>query len=329
MHRQDPGLPTSEHFQLQRLAPGVFAAVLPDIMANIGATANAGIIDLGDATLVFDTFLTPPAADDLCAIAERLTGRPPDYVVNSHFHSDHIRGNQAFPARAAIVSTAKTRELIATRGAEDIEDDARASGPELQELEEQIVTEQDPRRRESLRLEAAEIRAVRDSLPALALRLPELTFDSRLTLHGSQRTAEVITLGGGHTESDAFLIVPAERIAFLGDLLFVGHHPYLADGDPRALDRTLAAIEHLGVETIVPGHGPVGTATDVRLMRRYLATLEELTQAVRGRGGSVDEAAAQVAPPPFDEWSFDFFLASNLRFLYEWSSSPHPTETGD
>ena len=326
MATTNPVLPTSKHFLLEQLAQGVYAAVIPDIIAHVNANANSGIVDLGDTTLVFDTFMTPVAAADLCAAAEQLTGRPPDYVINSHYHYDHVRGNQVFPARAAIISTTRTRELIATKGVEHIQQDARTSKLDLQKLDKQIVTERDPLQQEFLRIEAAEARAIQESLPILKLRLPNWTFDSQLILHGSQRTAQVITLGGGHTESDAFLVLPAERIAFLGDLLFVRSHPYLGHGDPHALSQGLAAIERLGVETVVPGHGPVGTAADLHLFRQYLTTLEELVQVVIGVGGSADEAARQGVPQPFTDWQFGFFLAMNLRFLYERSSSHHPMD---
>jgi cyclase len=86
-------LPTSRHFQLEQLAEGVYAAIA---LAGGGSGSNAGMIDLGDRTLVFDTFLTPQAADELRAAAEHLLGRPVAYVINSHWHCDHIQGNQAF-----------------------------------------------------------------------------------------------------------------------------------------------------------------------------------------------------------------------------------------
>src|SRR5690348_17354447 len=86
-------LPTSKHFRLEPLLDGVYAAIG---IEGTGSGSNAGIIDLGDRTLVFDTFLTPQAADDLRTAAERLSGRPVAFVINSHWHSDHIHGNQAF-----------------------------------------------------------------------------------------------------------------------------------------------------------------------------------------------------------------------------------------
>lgn len=107
----------SKHFRLQQLAAGVYAAIHIDGGAAIG---NAGIVDLGDRTLIFDTFFTPQAGDDLRSAAEALTGRPIDAVINSHYHNDHIWGNQAFSSDTDIISTVETHRLIvATRGHDD------------------------------------------------------------------------------------------------------------------------------------------------------------------------------------------------------------------
>jgi len=84
---------TSSHFRVEALAPGVFAAIAD---RRGGGVSNAGIIDLGGQTLVFDTGMTPPASRDLLAAAEELTGRAPAIVVNSHWHDDHHSGNTVF-----------------------------------------------------------------------------------------------------------------------------------------------------------------------------------------------------------------------------------------
>ena len=102
---------TSTNFTIQNLAPGVWAAIQND---NYGkAICNAGIVDLGDKTLVFDPFMNPQAAKELKEAAEQLTGKPVSLVVNSHFHNDHIRGNQVFDQETNIISTVYTREEIA------------------------------------------------------------------------------------------------------------------------------------------------------------------------------------------------------------------------
>ncbi|MGH2486968.1 MAG: MBL fold metallo-hydrolase, partial [Ktedonobacterales bacterium] len=85
-----------------------------------GALGNAGIIDLGGVTLVFDTMMTFAAARDLRAAAERLTGRAPRYVVNSHFHLDHTMGNAVF-SDAVIIATSATTPLIQEHNAPFLE----------------------------------------------------------------------------------------------------------------------------------------------------------------------------------------------------------------
>src|SRR5512140_3349696 len=103
----------SRHFALHQVADGVYAA----IASNDGwAVANAGIIDAGDHTIVFDAFLTPGAAQDLRLCAEQLTGRTPDLVVNSHYHCDHTGGNQVFAPACHILASAATQQLMATTG---------------------------------------------------------------------------------------------------------------------------------------------------------------------------------------------------------------------
>ncbi len=66
---------------------------------------------------MYDTFTSPQAAEDLRQAAEQLFSRPARIVINSHYHNDHIWGNQAFGQDVDIISTAKTRQLILTEGA--------------------------------------------------------------------------------------------------------------------------------------------------------------------------------------------------------------------
>ena len=80
-----------DHYRLEEIADDVVAAIA---RADRGGRANAGIVRLGDRTLVFDTGMTPQAGAELREAAERLG--PIGWVVNSHFHGDHVRGNQAF-----------------------------------------------------------------------------------------------------------------------------------------------------------------------------------------------------------------------------------------
>jgi glyoxylase-like metal-dependent hydrolase (beta-lactamase superfamily II) len=62
----------------------------------------------------------PPLARRLREDAWRLTGRDASILVNSHWHGDHVLGNQSF-ADVRIVSTARTKTLVETRTADRLE----------------------------------------------------------------------------------------------------------------------------------------------------------------------------------------------------------------
>ncbi|HYF75057.1 MAG TPA: MBL fold metallo-hydrolase [Candidatus Nitrosocosmicus sp.] len=94
-----------DYFTVEELARGVYGAFATE---EGGAHSNSGIIDLGGKTLVFDTFLSVDAAQELRKFAEEATGRKVTYVVNSHRHFDHILGNCAFDMDTSIITTKKT-----------------------------------------------------------------------------------------------------------------------------------------------------------------------------------------------------------------------------
>jgi cyclase len=203
-----------EHFQLEQVADDAWAAVA---LPATGAVGNAGFIRVGESTIIFDTFASTAAADELRSSAEVIA--PVAYAINSHWHADHVNGNASFDD-VAIVATERTRELM----------EERATGE-------------------------------------LNLVFPTDVFEERVEREG----AIVETLGGGHTESDAFLWF--EDTVFTGDLVVVESHPWVGDGDVEHWLEILDAFEARRPRVIVPGHGPVGSVEDIPPLRRYLEGL--------------------------------------------------------
>jgi glyoxylase-like metal-dependent hydrolase (beta-lactamase superfamily II) len=309
-------LPDSKHFRLQQLAGGVYAAIH---ISGGGAFGNAGIVDLGDRTLIYDTFFTPQAAEDLRSAAEALTGRPIDAVINSHFHNDHIWGNQVFGAHTDIISTEETRRLfIATRGIGCYDASFMAdAGASLEATRTQFQATQEESQRRQLALWLDYWHSVVEAKPILQVRAPNLTFAGRLAFHGTDRSAELIDFPGGHTESDAVLFLPQEGIAFMADLLCIGHHPWLIAGDPEQFDHSLEAVSNLAPKLLVPGHGPVGTADSLTLMRRYIHTLDGMARRMVEDGGAEGAIDAIAIPEPYVDWLFASFFSDNMHFLYQ------------
>ena len=309
-HRQ---LPISKHFELEKLAEGVYVALHRE---GGGALSNAGIVDLGNHTLIFDTFFTPQAAADLKAAAESLTGRSLDVVINSHYHKEHVWGNQAFPENVPIISTGETRQLMATHLMDPFASlvENGLANLELAKARYGNATKDYQRHQRAYWVDYYQ--AFIDTQWGFRFRLPNLTFERHLALHGTKRSAELITYGGGHTKSDVMLFLPQEEILFMGDLLVTDHHPNLVDGHPNQWLRILEMVRELEPKTLIPGHGPVGSLDSLNFMFLYIGALDELTHQMVSRGDPEANIGEMAVPEPFEMWRFETSFKPNIHFLY-------------
>jgi cyclase len=267
------------HADLVDVGGGVRAAISrPDR----GAVGNAAIVDLGDVTFVVDTHYSPAAAREL-----RAAAGAPGFVLNTHWHADHVLGNGEF-ADATIVSTARTHELIATTGAERLAAQKQAWPEELPTEVARLRAAGDEEGAELLEQEGLE-------LLSLTHRLPDETFEEA---RGFGR-ARALTYGGGHTESDSFVHVPDAGVLVAGDLVVVGMQPWAGHGDPRAWAAILDRLLELDWDTCVPGHGPVCGREVLPPLRDYLLALDE--------GGEM--------PERFRDWGQPEMWQRNLEAL--------------
>ncbi|KIL39880.1 cyclase [Gordoniibacillus kamchatkensis] len=305
-------LPEYKHFRLEQAAEGVYAAIS---VPGTGSLGNAAIVDLGDATLVVDTFLTIQAAEQLRDAAERLTGRPASYVFNTHWHADHTFGNQVFAPAAQIISTSRTRDIMAAFAKERLPQqlaEPEALHRAIDEWEEQSKQVSDAKLRMEMEWEVASDREYMRALPNVVYTLPAITFEQQITLHGSRRSAQLITYGGGHTQSDAFVYLSEDKIAITGDLVLSGHHLVLRFGNPQEWLHILDQVEALQAEIIVPGHGPVCSPDAIGKARTYLKDMFALAEHLVRSGGSPD--AVQV-PEAYRSWYFTSDFKTNLEVL--------------
>lgn len=309
----------SEHFILNSLAEGIYAAIAEN---GGNAICNTGLIDLGGQILVFDTFLTPKAATDLQRFSIDQFGRAPQIVINSHYHNDHIWGNQVFAAGAQIISSARTRELIATAGMEELQWYSANSAQRLESLRIQYQNSTDDQQKKELLLWIGEYGGVVESLPYLEVIMPGITFNHHLEIHGTKRSGKLIAFEGAHSGSDTVLYLPQEGIIFMSDLLFVGFHPYLADGDPLMLLNALRELSQLDAKYFVPGHGPVGTNKDLELLIEYIEQCFETAQMLLETGEADEDRIKELKIAEKQQhWQVPQFYRTNISFLCQYMRS--------
>jgi glyoxylase-like metal-dependent hydrolase (beta-lactamase superfamily II) len=90
------GSAAAPDFQLQKAGNGIWAAIVSD--AGL-AGGNAGFVIGDDGVLVIDTFQDPRPAKVLLSEIRKLTPLPIRFVVNTHYHLDHVNGNDSLRRR--------------------------------------------------------------------------------------------------------------------------------------------------------------------------------------------------------------------------------------
>ncbi|HEY8087204.1 MAG TPA: MBL fold metallo-hydrolase, partial [Polyangiaceae bacterium] len=100
-----------------KLADGVYGFIAPEPRADL-VTGNSVLVIGDDGALVVDTGHFPSLARAQIAAIRRLTDQPVRYVVTTHWHPDHLFGNeayrQAFPG-VVFLGHAETRRLALLR----------------------------------------------------------------------------------------------------------------------------------------------------------------------------------------------------------------------
>lgn len=299
-------LPTTKgQFKLEKLAEGIYCAVrteLPNLMVN----ANSTFIITDNDVVVVDTGLTPSYARELVAEIKKLTPKPVAYVVNTHWHDDHIMGNQifrdAFPD-AQFIAQESMGEYLPTTGLANRKKMFDGAPPVIQRLRESIASgkslsgaELSSEEKASYATSVAMAEQYMAEVPGTHVILPTLLFKDKLTLERGKRTIEILHLGRGHTAADTIVYVPAEKILIAGDLL-IAPVPLIGSDQSYVGDwsETLRKLLAINASIIVPGHGPVmHDDSYARIMQAMFASIDEQTRAAVLRGESLDEARKSV-----------------------------------
>ncbi|HUF08874.1 MAG TPA: MBL fold metallo-hydrolase [Rhodothermales bacterium] len=296
-------------YEIVEIVPGVYAA-----LANIGGSGvgNAGIINMGGSAIVYDTGLTPEAGRQLKEAAERLTENQIRFVINSHYHDDHVGGNQVFEG-SSFFSTSATQQGVVAAGSRRSAESVAAAQDQLSRVEDRLAEESDPKAKRELSLLAGHLRGIVDSKGELERQAPTVVYDTRLNFSGSIRRVKVVPTGTGHAEGDAALWLEADSVLFAGGLVTTDRHPELADGDLDGWITALDTLLTLGFDVVVPGHGPVGDRQSVVTMQEYLRAIDRAAQQ------ALDGTPLESIPvdSAFSEWMLEVRFRENVRFVKE------------
>lgn len=286
-------------FELVPVAEDIYATVVREGISP-SAYANSLIVLRDDHVLVVDSRHTPREAEELIDEVRRLTDLPVRYLVNTHFHGDHVQGNQAFRKHHPDVriighqsvaedmrdvgrsrldeQIARITSAIDTRRSW-LEDGARPDGTPLTEEEKRDLPGQ---------LDRASDRA--EELAGIDLVVPDLVVEAELSLDDAEPEVRIFSAGPAHTRGDLVVWIPSRGLLAVGDLLEDGMM-FFGDGYPSGWAEALDRWSSVEATVLFPAHGPV--LRDRELLdteRRFVTELVAHARAAADEGTSPEEA---------------------------------------
>ena len=224
---------------------------------------------VGDRSVaVIDTQVNAPLAEEFLKSIRSVTGKPIEYVINTHYHWDHTNGNQLFKEQGAtIISSSLTKDFMVRRA---------------------------PRQKEFLAGRGFELGS--DPL------LPEITHSGEHRIDLGAMPIRIFFAGSAETEDASAVHVLSEDVLMSGDTVMTGSFPIFGqpvwdeglEGDQWI--KTIQNLLSLKPKHIVPGHGPLAYEAEVQLLVKIQKYFLEEVKALVDKGLDWKETLENLEP---------------------------------
>jgi cyclase len=296
-----------EAMNVTKLAKGVYAVIRTE-PPGLTVNANCVFIINDHDVVVVDTTLTPSSARETIVALRKLTRKPVKYVINTHWHDDHIMGNQvygdSFPG-VEFIAHVNTRDYLPTTGLANRKQAMSEQGyPAFiaalkNRLSKNVSVFGGPMNEEERSFYASDVKIAERYIaenPNVEVVLPTTTVQDRLTLRHGKRVIDIRYFGRGHTSGDLVVYLPKEQVVITGDLV-VWPVPYVGSqqSHPGEWSAVLQQVIALHPKLIVPGHGPVlHDDSQMKLLVRLFSSIDEQVKAAVKRGETLEQTRKSV-----------------------------------
>jgi glyoxylase-like metal-dependent hydrolase (beta-lactamase superfamily II) len=268
--------PAAGEGRSKEVVPGVY--VISDL-----SFSNCGYIVTDEGVVVVDTQLIPFFAKEMIKEIKTITDKPIKYAINTHWHTDHVGGNEVFFPQARIIAHEFTREIIAKRRKEQDEGKIDESLKQLGEFK---------------------------------FTPPDITFDQSMTLHVGDKVIELKFFGGGHSGGDIVVYLPKEKVLFCGDLFIKGSGlpDYRDDSNIDKLIESLRKMQDLNIEKIISGHMGIAEKKDIQTSIDKLISFRKQVKKYVDANIPPEKAAESIK---FPEGENPFFQQNFKKIIHK------------
>lgn len=248
--------------------------------------ANAGIIIGRDGIAVVDTLISAKEAKRFIKAIKAVSKKPIKYVINTHYHLDHVFGNAEFVKLGAVVVA--------------------------QENDKQAMAE----RAEATLKNSAQYGLTPEDIKGTTIAYPVLSYGDRMSIDLGGQLIELRHARPSHTDGDTLVYLADQKLLFAGDILFTDYHPYLAEGNIEEWCGELDDLQAMEVEQIVPGHGPLSTKKDLAAMKQYLQQFDQQATALAAQGSDAQMMTAELVQTLPKRAEAVWLITANLQRKY-------------
>ena len=246
-----------------------------------GAGGNIGV-SVGDDGIVIVDDEFAPLAPKIKAALKGISDTPVRFVLNTHWHGDHVGGNAQFGADAPIIAQENVRE----------------------------------------RMKNGSTEPGREKPPAEKAALPIITFNDRATVHLNGEDIRAMHFPAGHTDGDSIIYFTKSKVVHMGDDFVRYGFPFVDLQSGGSVEGMIAAVDQIiatfpADTKVIPGHGDLSTVAD---MKPYADMLREsLARVQKGikQGKSLDQLKQEKTMAGFEKWNGDFITTDKwIETLY-------------
>ena len=270
--------PQPKLFDLEKVADGVYGAIA---RGRAILNCNAVVFENSSDLVVVDAHAAPSAVYALLAqIRAEVTQKPVRYVISTHIHGDHTQGLPGYrkaEPKAEIISSARTREVLAATGAARVKSAVDNVPRSIENLRQRMASAKSAEEKAWCAEMIAQSQAFMEEMRNVTAEIPDITFNDQMTLHDKAHDLHLSFRGRGHTAGDIVVYCPQKKALASGDLLH-SFFPTMGDGYPRDWPATLRSIDELEFEHLVGGHG--GAQQGKQRLPQLKSYIEELIEVV-------------------------------------------------
>ncbi|MDY0781487.1 MBL fold metallo-hydrolase [Tenacibaculum sp. IB213877] len=271
----------STHLYSQEKKPQIESVKVTDNIYMLkGAGGNIGVfVGEHEVFMIDDKFahLTP----EILAAIKSITLKPVKYLMNTHWHGDHVGGNENMYKEGAI-----------------------------------IVSHENVRKRMSVEsLVRGKVK-----LPSPKEALPIITFTNDMMFHLGDEDILVYHVHNAHTDGDSHIYFTNSNVLHMGDTYFQGKFPYIdldsggsIDGYIAAVDKALHIIDDETI--IIPGHMDLSNKKELLTFKNMLVDLRDKVQREINKGKSLEEVKnnTTITQKYVADYDWSFISAEKIR----------------